>query len=240
MKKLRLIFCSFLAFIIMAVSMPSITNAATNPVCRKTTTLHYQLSGSETVVMESLYIGNLSSSAVITNIKSSNKHFRAAKSGLCSNAIWIDRQNGYTIKNGDKTTIRFNVKQNGKTYKLSSRITFKKFGQIFKSFKIGNKDYSADFTGYWSTSANIGNGKTGKVQVTPASGYKIDKLVATYWYPNGRSAEKNIKNGSTISLKNLQFLYVYYHPTKKPAYYKAPEKAEYSPLNYEFHVRPEN
>ena len=33
MKKLRLIFCSFLALILVAVSMPVAANAAAKPVC---------------------------------------------------------------------------------------------------------------------------------------------------------------------------------------------------------------
>lgn len=237
MKKLRLIFCSFLALILVAVSMPVAANATAKPVCLKKTTLHYQIAGEQTAVMENLYIGNLSSSASITRIKSSNKHFQAAKSQVCSNGIRVDRKDSYTIKNGEQTTISFNVKQNGKTYKLSSKVTFKKFNQIFKTFKVGNKDYASDFAGYWYTQTSLGSGKKAKIQITPASGYKIDKITAYYIYSNGKSAEKTIKNGSSISMKDLSFIYVFYHPSKKPAYYKEPKNTEYSPIHYDFHVR---
>ena len=70
-----------------------------------------------------------------------------------------------------------------KPTKLSSRITFKRFDQVFKSFKIGNKEYASDFAGYWGTEAQI-KGKTAKIQVAPAAGYKIDKIVAVM--PDGR------------------------------------------------------
>lgn len=186
--------------------------------------------------MESLYIGNLSSSAAVTGITSSNKNFQAKKSGLASNAIWIGQKSNHNIKDGEKTTINFKVKQNGKTYKLSSRITFKKFDQVFKSFKIGNKDYASTFAGYWGTKTKIA-GKTAKIQVTPASGYKIDKITAYYWHGEENYEDKKIRNGSKISTKDLMYIYVYYHPTKKAAYFKEPSNPALSPFNYEFHVR---
>lgn len=236
MKKLRSMLCSFLAIMILTLALPTAAEASAKPVCLKTTTLHYQISESGTVVMESLYIGNLSSTATVTGIKSSNKNFQAKKGSLTSNAIWIDRKTNHVIKDGEKTTISFTIKQNGKTYKLSSRITFKKFEQVFKSFKIGNNDYASDFAGYWGTKNKI-KGKTVKVQVTPASGYKIDKIIAYYWHGGEDDESKKIKNGSKIATKDLMYIYVYYHPVKKAAYFKEPAKPELSPFNYEFHVR---
>ena len=137
MKKLRFVLCSLLAFLLIATSIPVVTEAAAKPVCQKATTLHYQYSVGTTVIMESLYIGNLSRSAKVTGIRSSNKNIKAQLGRLCYNAIWIDKKDsGRRIKDGEQTTISFKVKQNGKTYKLSSRITFKRFDQVFKSFKI--------------------------------------------------------------------------------------------------------
>ena len=139
---------------------------------------------------------------------------------------------------GEQTTISFKVKQNGKTYKLSSRITFKRFDQVFKSFKIGNKEYASDFAGYWGTEAQI-KGKTAKIQVAPAAGYKIDKIVAYYWHGGENDESRKIKNGSKVALKDLMFIYVYYHPVKTPAYFniKNMENPKMSPFNYEFHIR---
>lgn len=59
MKKLRFVLCSLLAFLLIATSIPVVTEAAAKPVCQKATTLHYQYNASGTVTMESLYIGNL-------------------------------------------------------------------------------------------------------------------------------------------------------------------------------------
>lgn len=115
MKKLRFVLCSLLAFLLIATSIPVVTEAAVKPVCQKATTLHYQYNASGTVTMESLYIGNLSRSAKVFGIRSSNKNIQAKVNGLCYNAIWIDRKNSsHHIKDGEKTTISFKVKQNGK------------------------------------------------------------------------------------------------------------------------------
>ena len=98
MKKVRLILCSFLALLMMVLTAPVITKAATEPVCLKKATLrylkwtNYVVDGREkfsTIAWDPLYIGNLSGSAVITNIKSSNKHFTARK-GVGVNAIYVE------------------------------------------------------------------------------------------------------------------------------------------------------
>ena len=237
MKKYFKKLTAILVVLVMLLASVPASAQTTRPVCQKATTLHYQINeGGTKVVIESLYIGNLSSSAAVTGITSSNKNFQAKKSGLASNAIWISQKSNHNIKDGEKTTINFKVKQNGKTYKLSSKITFKKFDQVFKSFKIGNKDYSSAFAGYWGTKTKIA-GKTAKIQVTPASGYKIDKITAYYWHGGENYEDKKIRNGSKISTKDLMYIYVYYHPTKKAAYFKEPANPALSPFNYEFHVR---
>ena len=237
MKKYFKKLTAILVVLVMLLASVPVSAQTTRPVCQKATTLHYQINeGGTKVVMESLYIGNLSSSAVVTGVTSSNKNFQAKNSSLSSNAIWVGQKSNHNIKDGEKTTISFKVKQNGKTYKLSSRITFKKFDQVFKSFKIGNKDYSSAFAGYWGTKTKIA-GKTAKIQVTPASGYKIDKITAYYWHGGENYEDKKIRNGSKISTKDLMYIYVYYHPNKKAAYFKEPANPALSPFNYEFHVR---
>ena len=241
MKKVRLILCSFLALLMMVLTAPVITKAATEPVCLKKATLrylkwtNYVVDGREkfsTIAWDPLYIGNLSGSAVITNIKSSNKHFTARK-GVGVNAIYVEEKPDYVIKDGIKTTISFNVTQNGRTYKLSSRITFKPYGAFFKSFKLGTKDYASDVSGYRLKKMSPLKRNTGKIQITPSNGYKIDEIIVNY--PN---KSRKVKNGSNISLKNVRKISVWYHTTKKPAYYQNPGK-DYrgwtgSPLNYCF------
>ena len=76
-----------------------------------------------------IYIKNLSRSAVITNVKSSNKYYTASKAaGL--NAVYVQTTSDsgpiHYVKDGEKTKLRFTVKQNGKSYNLSCAVTFKK------------------------------------------------------------------------------------------------------------------
>lgn len=48
-----------------------------------------------------------------------------------------------------------------------------------------------------------------------------------------------LKMGAKVALKDLMFIYVYYHPVKTPAYFniKNMENPKMSPFNYEFHIR---
>ena len=79
-----------------------------------------------------IYIKNLSRSAVITNVKSSNKYYTASKAaGL--NAVYVttsDYNSIHDVEDGEKTKLRFTVKQNGKSYNLSCAVTFKKLQWI--------------------------------------------------------------------------------------------------------------
>lgn len=254
MKKIRLTLCSLLVCLIAAFGLSTVVSAAAAPVCLKEQTLRFQkiadwnsgygidgtgLDG--TVVEQDLYIGNLSPSAVVTNVKSSNKNFTAEKvKGL--NAIRVDRKDyEHIIKNGEKTTISFTVKQNGKTYKLSSRVTFMRFKTVFKNFKLGSKDYFAEFSGFRQPVVKLAKRGTVKLQINPAAGYEIDDISITY-SGSGASSYKTVKNGSRVSLKNALSISVQYHTTKKPAYYQAPGKGYLygmtaSPLHYWFTVR---
>ena len=98
-----------------------------------------------------------------------------------------------------KNNNKFNVTQNGRTYKLSSRITFKPYGAFFKSFKLGTKDYASDVSGYRLKKMSPLKRNTGKIQITPSNGYKIDEIIVNY--PN---KSRKVKNGSSISLKNVR------------------------------------
>lgn len=102
MKRIRFVLCSLLAFLLIATSIPVVTEAAAKPVCQKATTLHYQYSAGTAVIMESLYIGNLSRSAKVIGIRSSNKNIKAQLGRLCYNAILIDKKDpGRRIKDGE-------------------------------------------------------------------------------------------------------------------------------------------
>ena len=88
MKKSTFDFMQFSSTLMMVLTAPVITKAATEPVCLKKS--HIKISqvdklcgcGREkfsTIAWDPLYIGNLSGSAVITNIKSSISILRHVK-----------------------------------------------------------------------------------------------------------------------------------------------------------------
>lgn len=57
-----------------------------------------------------------------------------------------------------------------------------------------------------------------KITVKTVKNYKVDSIEICY--KNNRS--KKIKNGGKVSLKNVASIYINYHMTAKPKYYKKP------------------
>ena len=158
MKKTRNILVSLLACLFVILAVPTAVSAAAKaPQCPKKQTLEFYRAYTSygEIFTEGdgyIYIKNLSRSAVITNVKSSNKYYTASKAaGL--NAVFVqttsDSDSIHDVKDGEKTKLRFTVKQNGKSYNLSCAVTFKKHSRVFKSIKIGSKNYAALAQGHW-------------------------------------------------------------------------------------------
>ena len=85
MKKTRNILVSLLACLFVILAVPATVSAAAKaPQCPKKQTLEFYcayINGNEQPTEGDgyIYIKNLSSSAVITNVKSSNKYYTASK-----------------------------------------------------------------------------------------------------------------------------------------------------------------
>ena len=62
-------------------------------------------------------------------------------------------------------------------------------GHFFKSFKLGTKDYASDVSGYRLKKMSPLKRNTGKIQITPSNGYKIDEIIVNY--PNKSRKVKN-------------------------------------------------
>ena len=231
MKKMKKTLCGFFVCLLLVAATPLLANAAVKaPVCPKTQTLYIDRSApfkgvDDTSVYGFIYIKNLSSTATITNIKSSNTDYTANKrQGL--NAIQIGTSTKFHMKNhkvkvGEKSTFSFVVNQDGKSYKLSCKVTFKQHPAVFKSFKVGSKDYASEINGYWQYGAKISRSGKTLIKVAAAKNYKIDFIEIAYRKGN-KEFTKKIKNGQKVSLKNAVSIDVTYHTTKKPKYYKAP------------------
>ena len=228
MKKTRNILVSLLACLFVILAVPTAVSAAAKaPQCPKKQTLEFYcayINGNEQPTEGDgyIYIKNLSSSAVITNVKSSNKYYTASKAtGL--NAVFVQTKmtpgSMHFVKDGEKTKLSFTVKQNGKSYNLSCNVTFRKHSQVFTSVKIGSKDYAALAKGHWMV-MDKGTAPKSKVKITvkTVKNYKVDSIEICY--KNNKS--KKIKNGEKVSLKNVASIYINYHITAKPKYYKRP------------------
>lgn len=225
MKKTRNILVSLLACLFVILAVPTAVSAAAKaPQCPKKQTLEFYrayISGNELPTEGDgyIYIKNLSRSAVITNVKSSNKYYTASKAaGL--NAIFVETAPGpiHCVKDGEKTKLRFTVKQNRKSYNLSCAVTFKKHSRVFTSIKIGSKNYAALAKGHWMVE-DKGTAPKSKVKITvkTVKNYKVDSIEIFY-----KNKSKKIKNGRKISLKNATTICINYHTTAKPKYYKKP------------------
>lgn len=225
MKKTRNILVSLLACLFVILAVPTAVSAAAKaPQCPKKQTLEfYRAYISENELPTEgdgyIYIKNLSRSAVITNVKSSNKYYTASKAaGL--NAIFVETAPGpiHCVKDGEKTKLRFTVKQNRKSYNLSCAVTFKKHSRVFTSIKIGSKNYAALAKGHWMVE-DKGTAPKSKVKITvkTVKNYKVDSIEIFY-----KNKSKKIKNGRKVSLKNATTICINYHTTAKPKYYKKP------------------
>ena len=228
MKKTRNILVSLLACLFVILAVPTAVSAAAKaPQCPKKQTLEFYcayINGNEQPTEGDgyIYIKNLSSSAVITNVKSSNKYYTASKAaGL--NAVFVQTKmtpgSMHFVKDGEKTKLSFTVKQNGKSYNLSCAVTFKKHSRVFKSVKIGSKNYAALAKGHWMVE-DKGTAPKSKVKITvkTVKNYKVDSIEICY----KNNKPKKIKNGGKVSLKNAAAIYINYHITAKPKYYKRP------------------
>lgn len=242
MKKLRGIICSFVACLLVILAVPTaVSAAAKKPVCPKTQTLQYYRAYMGNSAQRSygsgfIYIKNLSRNAKITNVKSSNKHYTATRvKGM--NAIHVEatqkalRDFNYDVKDGETTKLSFTVKQNGKSYRLSCKVTFKAHEQVFKTFKIGSKDLASLTKGHWNVMyKDLAKKGKAKIQIQTTKNYKIDSIQVTY-RKGQKFTFKKVENGSKISLKNLANISVNYHTTVKPKYYKKPSAGVYG-YNY--------
>lgn len=111
MKKTRNILVSLLVCLFVILAVPTAVSAAAKaPQCPKKQTLEFYnayISGNEMPTEGDgyIYIKNLSRSAVITNVKSSNKYYTASKAaGL--NAVFVqttsDSDSIHDVKDGEK------------------------------------------------------------------------------------------------------------------------------------------
>ena len=99
------------------------TLAAARPSCEKTKTVYYQKQNMKNPLTQERYVvydllgtneisvKNVSSKAVISNVKSSNSHISAYADSTQKKIFLELNYTAKTLKNGEKAVISFNVKQ---------------------------------------------------------------------------------------------------------------------------------
>ena len=216
------------------LAVPSVESEAAlkKPTCVKNQTVYltrsdyqkgtYNLNGVD--LSSYIFIKNLSSNAKITDIKSSNKRIKGS-SGLEAYGVEKGKYillNGTKCKPGQKSTITFKVRQGGKTYKLSCKITLKLKQSNFKTFSIGGKNYATKLKGYSGT-GNVAKltmrPLKGKFKIKMASGVKLKEVRLVRNNSKGKTIFKILKDGTQISLKKGDVLQISYKYTKKPQNY---------------------
>ena len=226
MKKMKPMLLAVMVCMLALLGIPAAAKAAAAPVCPKKQTIRIirnrdrETGKKYKEAYGGIYIKNLAKNAKIVNIKSSNPKFDGEKfPGI--DAISVAHDIETNIKSGERTTISFTVKQNGKSYKLSCEVICVPFGNQFKYFQIGSKGYAALFNGYQDAFKKIAQTGKEKLIIKTTDAYKLDHI---YLYYKNRTRPVQVKSGDVISLKNLKEIMVDYHVAKDALYYKEPGK----------------
>lgn len=199
------------------------TLAAAKPSCARTKTVYYQKQNVKNPTTQERYVAydlrgteeicvqNVSSKAVISNIKSSNSHIGTYVDPTEKRIFLYVNSTKKALKNGEKAVISFIVKQNKKSYRLSCTVTFRP--DFVKSAKIGNLDITrklnhSQYPGFLSLKTTQ---KKAKIKFTLPSDYKIVNIYYNYkgeiTGPVWKTAKK-VKNGGTLVIKKNTVLRV--------------------------------
>ncbi|MCC8044660.1 MAG: hypothetical protein LIP12_04075 [Clostridiales bacterium] len=207
-------------FVLLCVPSVKASAASKAPSCEKTQTVYVQSWGDgyyeATTLSREIYIKNLSSSAKITSVKSNKDGLyvfsRWNNDGTGIKSVSIGDSEANTMKPGTSAKITIKVKQNGKTYTLTCKVTFKKASDYSK-VSIGGKDYTSKANA--NVNVTIAKPSTAvKISVKMKSGRK---LVSIELMRNDKI--KTVKNGSKVTLKSGDILMISYKYTTKPKNY---------------------
>jgi len=134
-----------------------------------------------------LSVGNLTSKAKVT-VSVNKKNIATAKWDKKQNVAWV------TCKKTGTVNVTIKVKQNGKTYKHVTKMTWVKYQNPIKSIKIGKTKYNAKYFDKNTTAfMKKVNGKS-VVNVQLKQGYKLLSMRLSRGGVN-----KSIQNGDKIT-----------------------------------------
>lgn len=242
MKMLRIFIISILAMAILT-PMNAFAAKVKAPVCEKSKTVYFThdtVDGTGDVFETAssfLFIKNMNKDvarADFVGVKSSNPKVAVVPygnyAGENSRIIGLRilpkyRSDGsrYTFKNNEKATVTFTLRQNGKSYKLKCRVTLKRMNPL-TTLKIGKANYAKQVKYYSAKALNApASGGKVKLQIKANKRYKIEKilLVSEKWNGN-----RTVKNGSNVSLEDIEEIQVTLRAKTAPKYCPSSEKKD--------------
>jgi len=140
---------------------------------------------------QNISLDGVSKVSDISKLKSSNKKVATVSTFTYLDMVYI----GISPKNPGKSTITFNYKYGGKTYKGKVKVTVLDYENPFKSIKIGSKNYSSRFRN--QQRIEVDKALSGKLTINLKKGYTLQSLYS-YNYKDGEdfqilSENKKIK-----------------------------------------------
>lgn len=229
LKRYRFFMIALWALCLFAVlPFGNVRAAAVKPSCTKTKTVYFQkqtfrdpmtrknIVSYDLLGTGELALGNLSSKAVITNLKSSNRHIEAV-ADVPYKKIYLSAS---SLKNGEKTVLSFTVKQNRKTYRLSCKVTFRT--DFVKSAKLGALDLTRKLNQSTGAVRIKTAQKKARLLITLPSDYKVVSIRYNYkgqeTGPVWKTAKK-LQNGGVLPIGKDTVLMVEYAPKSGKSLY---------------------
>ena len=222
LKKYRLFMIALWTLCLFAgLPFGKVNAAAVRPFCTKAKTVYFQkqtfrdpmtrknIISYDLLGTGEIALGNLSSKAVITNLKSSNRHIEAV-ADVTYKKIYLSAN---SLKNGEKTVLSFTVKQNKKSYRLSCKVTFQT--DFVKSAKFGALDLTRKLNQSTGAVRIKTAQKKARVRIILPSDYKVVSIRYNYkgqeTGPVWKTAKK-LKNGGILSVGKDTVLMIEYAP----------------------------
>lgn len=202
MNKKRSLITQLIFTMLLAVLLGTTAFAASAPKVAKKLSLIEGMSG------EIALVNNQGDTFKAANIKVGNKNIISAKSDTGRDA------NGkafYAIsiqaKKKGTTTLKFNLKVNGKTVKYSVKVTVAKFQNPFTTLKIGSGSYAARFASKTSDlNYPVARDLSGKLNIKLRSGWKLESVKLCKGEAGSGSVVKSVKNGATVKIGQNQYI----------------------------------
>lgn len=192
MKKIsKKLLCLIMTTALLVTALPAtLVSAAEKPSFAKTISL-------STVETSGYVVGNISSTAKITNLKSSKKSVVAVRKEYYKETkqhiIWFEPKKPGT------STVSFKVKQGSKTTTIKCKVKVHKYSNPISSLKIGSKNVKSSFNDKTYTTLKYSKykNKSMKVSLKLKDGWKVYNNKFNYY--NGKTL-KEIKFGKKVKI----------------------------------------